>query len=131
MPDNAENKTEKSAFNKTKWLPLAQKAPFLISHYCCNVMKKSPTAIYGRKEHRKPYIGTMTEEGRLRKQAWLRHGCNAFDSKKQTSQPLSFWTEQDILEYIVKYNLNIASVYGDIVRNEDGNLETTGCKRTG
>lgn len=30
-----------SAFNKKKWLPLAQ-MPFLISHYCCNKMKKSP-----------------------------------------------------------------------------------------
>lgn len=31
----------KSMFNKEKWLPLSQ-MPFLISNYCCNVMKKSP-----------------------------------------------------------------------------------------
>ena len=32
----------KSPYNKEKWLPLAR-LPFLISHYCCNIMKKLPT----------------------------------------------------------------------------------------
>lgn len=44
---------------------------------------------------------------------------------------MGFWTEQDVLQYIVENNLKIASVYGDIIKGEDGMLRTTGEKRTG
>lgn len=135
---------QKSQFNKEKWLPLVY-TPFMISHYCCNKMKKSPMKKYQHDHHLYPILGTLTEESRIRKQAWIRHGCNAFDSASPSSQPLSFWTEQDILAYIVKYDLPIASVYGDIVSVHDGieypakdmtgeigcNLKCTGCNRTG
>ena len=131
MMDMGELGQTKSSFNKEKWLPIARDMPFLVSHYCCNVMKKSPLGIYGRQTKQKPFIGTMTDESRIRKQAWLRHGCNAFDSKKVTSQPLSFWTEQDILEYIKRFNIDICSVYGDIERLDNGKLHCTGCQRTG
>ena len=78
----------------------------------------------------------------MRKQAWLRHGCNAFDSVKQTSNPMSFWTEQDVLQYIKERGIEIAPVYGEIVRTDkdgmvllpwatEGALATTGAKRTG
>lgn len=120
----------KSAFNKVKWLPLARDLPVLVSHYCCEKMKKSPLAKYQRRTGYKPILGTLTEESRVRKQAWIRHGCNAFDSKKQVSQPMSFWTEQDILQYIVDNHLEIASVYGEVC-GEPGNLHCTGCNRTG
>ena len=122
---------DKSLFNKEKWLPIARDMPFLVSHYCCEIMKKSPLGIYQRKIKSYPYIGTMTEESRARKQAWIRRGCNAFDSKKITSQPISFWTEQDILAYILRFNLDICSVYGDIERLDSGKLHCTGCQRTG
>ena len=121
---------KQSKFNKQKWFKLAVYAPFKISHYCCNIMKKQPAARYHSESMRVPYIGTMTEESTLRKQAWLRHGCNAFHSKKPTSQPLSFWTEQDVLQYIVRYNLKVAPVYGAIIENA-GLLNFTGCSRTG
>ena len=121
----------KSLFNKEKWLPIARDMPFLVSHYCCTVMKKSPLGVYQRQTKQYPFIGTMTDESRIRKQAWLRHGCNAFDSKKITSQPMSFWTEQDVLEYITRFNLDICSVYGDIERLDSGKLHCTGCQRTG
>lgn len=126
-----ENMGNKSLFNKEKWLPIARDMPFLVSHYCCNVMKKSPLGIYQRQTKQYPFIGTMTDESRIRKQAWLRHGCNAFDSKKITSQPLSFWTEQDILAYILRFNLDICSVYGKILILENGKFRCTGCQRTG
>lgn len=136
----------KSQFNKEKWLPIARDVPIMISHYCCFKMKKSPMKQYQHKYKLYPVLGTLAEESRVRKQAWLRHGCNAFDSKNPSSQPLSFWTEQDVLAYIVKYNLPIASVYGDVVNvDSDGNecspiditgqigchLKCTGCERTG
>lgn len=143
-PDSKEQFGEKSIFNKEKWLPLTY-IPVPISHYCCQVMKKSPLRGYQRKTKTVPFLGTLAEESRIRTQAWIRHGCNAFDSKKPTSQPLSFWTEQDILQYIVEYRLDLAAVYGDIVAaDEDGNeyapnpmmcagckLKTTGADRTG
>lgn len=120
----------KSQFNKEKWLPLCQ-MPFLISHYCCNVMKKSPLKKYQTANgHIVPYIATMAEESRMRKQAWIRHGCNAFDGAKKTSQPMSFWTEQDVLEYISRYGIELASVYGSVVC-EDGVFHTTGLDRSG
>ena len=105
-------------------------APFKISHRCCNVMKKKPVKKYERETGRVPFIGTMAQESTLRKQSYLKHGCNAFDSKRPTSTPLGFWTEQDILAYIQLYDLKIASVYGDVIE-QDGKLITTKCDRTG
>lgn len=137
------SKDEKSLFNKEKWLPMCQEAQFMISNKCCSAMKKSPIQSYQRRTHRVPFIGTLTEESKLREQAWVKHGCNAFDSKKPTSQPLSFWTEQDILKYLYVEGYEIASVYGDIVGVDamgfeyeplpgvDCKLKCTGCQRTG
>ena len=112
-----------------KWLYLLD-APFKISHKCCDIMKKAPSKKYERETGRKPIVGTMTHESRLRREAWMQHGCNAFDSKRPVSQPMSFWTEQDVLQYIKTNGLEIASVYGDIVET-DGQLRLTGCQRTG
>lgn len=113
-----------------KWHYLID-APFPISHKCCNIMKKNPTKSYEKSTGRKPILGTMAAESSLRKQAYLRNGCNAFESSRPISTPLGFWTESDILNYILKYNLKIATVYGDIICNEDGKLKLTGCDRTG
>lgn len=136
----------KSQFNKEKWLPLARDVPVLVSHYCCFKMKKSPMKKYQHANDYKPILATLAEESRVRKQAWIRHGCNAFEGKSPMSQPMSFWTEQDVLTYIVKNDLPIASVYGEIVSagadgneypakdvfgNVNCNLHCTGCQRTG
>ena len=74
-------------------------------------------------------IGTMTCESSIRKQAWLKTGCNAFNSGK--GMPLSFWTEQDVLQYILNEKIRIPAVYGDIVRDKKGVLITTKLDRTG
>ena len=122
----------KSMFNKEKWLPAAQELPFAISHYCCMVMKKMPMKNYAHATNRKPIIGTLTDESRMRKQAWIRHGCNAFDSKSPSSQPMSFWTEQDVLKFIKESNIEIADVYGDICTNDNKKfLYCSKCDRTG
>ena len=65
-----------------------------------------------------------------RKSNWLMYGCNAYDAKRPTCKPLSFWTEQDVLEYISVNHLPYASVYGNIV-GERGGYYTTGRQRTG
>lgn len=128
--------TTKSKFNKTKWLP-AVYLPYRISNRCCAIMKKSPLSVYSRQTKRYPIIATMACESSMRKQAWFRAGCNAFEGNHISSKPMSFWTEQDVLQYIKAFNLPIASVYGDIICeqpsmfDEECQLCTTGCNRTG
>lgn len=106
-------------------------APFKISDQCCITMKKQPSQRFEKKTGCYKILGTMACESRLRQTHWFKNGCNAFDTKHPSSQPLSFWTEQDVLEYIVKYNIPIASVYGDIKQDKSGKYYTTGCDRTG
>lgn len=143
-----EHNGQKSRYCISKrFLPLVE-SPIEVSAYCCNVMKKKPSHQYAKRTGRKAYTGTLADESELRKQAWLRTGCNSFKSKKPQSKPLSFWTEQDILHYIKKYNVPYCSVYGDIVADtgdddqinlidylgcyeEEDKLKTTGCDRTG
>ena len=112
-----------------KWYYLID-APFKVSHRCCNIMKKEPAKRYERETRRVPFIGTLAEESKLRQQSYLKTGCNAFNSKRPNSTPLGFWKEQDILQYIKDNNLEICSVYGDIVE-EDGKLVLTGLQRSG
>jgi 3'-phosphoadenosine 5'-phosphosulfate sulfotransferase (PAPS reductase)/FAD synthetase len=134
-------------FEYTHWMWLAS-CPYHISSKCCDVMKKSPVHTYMHKTGRKPIMGQMASESRLRTMQWLHNGCNGFDMKRPVSNPMAFWTEQDVLLYIYKNKLPIASVYGDVVKDKeiDGQLDledlglfelekpllkTTGCDRTG
>lgn len=121
----------KSMYNCEKYEPLLH-VDFAIGNECCKVMKKSPGKLFVKKSGKKPINGTMAVESKLRRQAWLNHGCNGFNMKLPTSQPMSFWTEQDVLEYIRRYELPIAPVYGDVVPAGNGcKLCTSGCDRTG
>ena len=113
-----------------KWVYLGY-APFKISEQCCDVMKKKPLKAYEKETGRKPFIGTMACESLLREQMYIRNGCNMFDAKQPKSQPMSIWTEQDVLEYIRRNILVYSEVYGEIVEDELGRLYTTGEQRTG
>lgn len=127
-------------------------APFNISAKCCNVMKKEPAHKYGKETGRKPITAQMASESRMRTQKWLQNGCNGFEMKSPISNPMAFWTEQDVLTYIYENKIPIASVYGQVVidskdseqldgqmsvfdyglfDNERPLLKTTGCDRTG
>jgi 3'-phosphoadenosine 5'-phosphosulfate sulfotransferase (PAPS reductase)/FAD synthetase len=117
-----------SAYKTSKWQYLVD-APFCVSHKCCIVMKKKPAKQYERQTGRKPILGTMACESRLRQTQWAKVGCNAFDASRPRSAPLSFWTEQDVLHYIKEFNVPYCPVYGEIVG--DDALATTGCSRTG
>lgn len=103
-------------------------APFKINNKCCDYLKKYPMQDYEKATGKKPIIGVQASESKMREAAYLQTGCNNFKGGK--CQPLGFWTEQDILEYIDVNNLEIASVYGDII-NQDGKYITTGESRTG
>lgn len=139
-----------SKFNKKKWRFLLD-APFDVHSECCRIMKKKPFARYEEETGRKPFIGTLATESSEREATWVKYGCNAFNKKHPSSQPLSFWTEQDILHYIKKYDVQICSVYGEVCvktseAEDEGQinlidflgcyepedtLQTTGCDRTG
>lgn len=131
---------EKSMYNCEKWGYLLT-APFLISDRCCGIMKKSPAKSYEHRADVKPMTATMADEGRRRFLTWTATGCNAFDGKRPMGKPMSFWTEQDVLRFIVERGLPYASVYGDIVASDGENdygatlidckLHCTGCQRTG
>lgn len=120
----------KSGKLSMRWRHLID-SKFKISDNCCAVMKKRPFKRFEKDTGRKSILGTMAEESRLRFQTYMKGNCNAFNEKHPKSRPLMFWTEQDILEYIWKEKLPISSVYGEIVRGEDGKFSTTGCHRTG
>lgn len=138
-----------------KWSALLD-VSFNISDQCCNIMKKKPLKDYGKLTGHVPILATMACESRTREHIWIKTGCNAFDGKRPMSKPMSFWTEQDVLQYIKEENIPIASVYGDIVRADGhfmdtneihceqinfsdmglmedagGTLTTAGCHRTG
>lgn len=106
-------------------------APFEVSHKCCEVMKKRPFRKYEKATGFHPIVATMAEESELRKQSWIKYGCNAFDMKRPMSRPMSFWTEYDVLKYLSTYEVPYCSVYGEIVEDEEQGLKTTGCSRTG
>lgn len=99
-----------------KWLPLAE-SDIPISHKCCLDMKERPVKVYERETKRHPILALLAEESQRREQAYLRTGCNSFNSSRPQSKPMGFWTEQDVLAYILTNNLPIASTYGRIIRS--------------
>ena len=113
----------------SKWKPLID-ADFKISNFCCSKMKKEPFCRYEKETGNKRIIGVMAVESEARLHQFMTGNCNAFSEKHPTSRPIMFWTEQDIYEYIVRNGLEIASVYGDIVK-ENGKWKTMGVNRTG
>ena len=121
----AQNNQDLSRFNNSKYSFMLD-APFEVSPACCRVMKKTPIHKYEKMTGRKPITAQMASESRLRAQKWLRNGCNGFDMKRPISNPMSFWTEQDILQYIKENHLQICSVYGEIVEDTSGTDEVTG-----
>lgn len=121
---------DETYFSLKKWKFLLD-APFKISHQCCNAMKKRPSHKFEKASGLHCIVGTMASESQLRKSEWLKHGCNAFDANNPKSRPLSFWMEQDVLEYVVKYDIPYASAYGEILQEDNGKYYTTLCERTG
>ena len=107
---------------------------------------KYPAHSYSRKTKRYPITAEMAVESRLRTQKWLANGCNGFNLTIPKSMPMAFWTEQDVLQYILRFDLPICEIYGEVVPDYesagqlDGQmtlfpdnlpLKTTGARRTG
>lgn len=147
--ENGEETSEYSRMYNKERYKFFLEAPFEISDHCCSVMKKSPMHSYAKRTGRMPMTAQMASESRLRTANWLKNGCNGFDMKSPVSNPMSFWTEQDVLEYIYHSCIPIADVYGEVTADYEKaqpqkstmNLgifdagkpvfDTTGCSRTG
>ena len=101
-----------------KWQYLID-APFKISEKCCNVIKKKPLDKMA-KEVGMPFVGTRADEGRQRTQTYYLQGCNAFSIRRPRSTPLAFWKEEDIWEYVRRFNVPYSKIY-------DMGYTRTGC----
>lgn len=84
-----------------------------ISDMCCEKLKKEPLRKKAKELHLEcAILGILASESYQREYDWLTYGCNVFYTRKDNQcRPLSFWTENDILEYIEKYNIKISSLY--------------------
>lgn len=126
------NGDERGKFGKLadKWQFLVN-APFDTSEKCCDVMKKKPFNKYVKETGRVPFIGITQDEGFKRAHQYANTGCNVYDGSTVKSQPLGFWTKQDVLRYVVENGIEICSVYGDIKQTTCGEYYLTGEQRTG
>jgi len=113
-----------------KWKILLD-APFDTSEKCCDVMKKKPFKEYHKQTDRYPFIGITQDEGFQRQRQYEKTGCNVYEAGSPKSQPMGFWTKQDVLRYAVENNIQICSVYGEIKQKKNGLYYTTGVERTG
>ena len=102
-----------------KWLFLIG-APFKISSKCCDKLKKYPAHQYEKRTGEHPMIGSTVEESFMRRETYLRYGCNAYETNRPVSTPMAFWTEKDVWEYIHKYKLSYSKIY-------DMGYARTGC----
>lgn len=84
-----------------------------ISDKCCDKLKKEPIKRKAKELGLKcSILGILASESYQREKDWLEYGCNVFHKRKDNqSRPLSFWTDDDILEYIQKYNVRIPGLY--------------------
>lgn len=116
-----------------KWQYLANKEEtiFDISEKCCDILKKEPFKRYFKETGRYPFIGITQDESFMRENKYNHTGCNVYDGNTIKSQPLGFWTKQDVLRYKDEKNIPICSIYGEVEKNCQGIYYLTGEPRTG
>jgi len=101
-----------------------------ISPYCCFAQKEGPAMKYEKETGKHPFLGLRAEESARRTDAYLKTGCNSFDTRhwyneetgeygeeavaRPVSKPLSIWTKQDILQYHLDNDITPAAPYGII-----------------
>lgn len=95
-------------------------APFKVSEDCCEIMKKRPAHQYNTKTGRSPYIGMRADEGGARQDYFSKFGENNMAAKHPSSNPILIWTDEDIWNYIKRFDLPYASIY-------DKGVNRTGC----
>ena len=112
-------KTHPAGKVPAKWMFLKD-APFPISASCCDVMKKRPSKKFEKESGLRVMTGRMCDDSFQRQQAWAQQGCNAFEASRPHAEPLSFWLETDIWDYIRSEKLLYSKIY-------DMGYDRTGC----
>lgn len=126
------------------------KPDFLVSDKCCYYLKEKPCNDYAKQSGRYPYMGLMASEGGRRQKALMINGCNYISAGTKRSCPFATFQRNDILRLAIEMNQwyldhadlfpgvdgkpiesIIPDIYGEIVRDENGNLRTTKAQRTG
>lgn len=97
-------------YDQSHWAYLIN-VDFDLNAKCCYEMKKKPFNEYQKHSGLHAIVGTMTDESKLRESSWIKTGCNSFKKGKEKSLPLSFWTKNDINEYIRINNIKLAKPY--------------------
>lgn len=108
-----------------------QKAPFKVSSKCCYYLKERPCDIWAKEHNSVPYLGLMASEGGRRAKSLKINGCNYFGESTIRSAPFAIFQRQDILQLALDLDVPVPEIYGEIVRDSDGSLRTTGAQRTG
>lgn len=113
----------KSGFRGTisaRWRFLVN-AHFDVSEKCCECLKKRPFRKYEKETGELPILGVMAVESDQRTHQYIRRGgCNSFDGKRPTSNPLSIWTDADIWAYLKEFKVPYCELY-------DKGADRTGC----
>jgi len=120
---------EQSAGND-KYYSILRKFPDLrISHSCCNFIKEKPSQKLQRELGCATlFRGLMASESRRRTFTFLDYGFLYKTADGYLySNPLSIWTDEDVWDYIHKFNVPYAPLYD--LTDADGNklFERNGC----
>ena len=108
-----------------------QTAPFKVSPDCCYWMKEKPVHDWQKANNMVPFLGLMASEGGQREKSLTKNGCNYFGKTVTRSCPFAIFSRQDLLQLALDLKAPVPDVYGEIVRNSNGELRTTRAQRTG
>lgn len=108
-----------------------QTAGFRVSPDCCYWMKEKPVHDWQKANNMIPYLGLMASEGGQREKSLTRNGCNYFGKTVVRSCPFAIFSRQDTLQLAVDLKAPVPKIYGEIVRDSNGELRTTRAQRTG
>jgi len=100
-----------------------------ISQACCDILKKEPSErVQAELKVDVIFKGLMTEESHNRKVNFSTRGY-LFKSKRKYlttpfyhCNPISIWTDNDIWEYINRFNVPYSPLYNVLYRNEKGEM---------
>lgn len=108
-----------------------KEAPFKVSDRCCYYLKERPCDKWAKEHQSAPYLGLMASEGGRRQKALMINGCNYYSKGATRSAPFAIFDRQDLLQLALDLNVPVPAIYGEIVRDKEGQLHTTGAQRTG
>lgn len=104
---------------------------FKVSSRCCYYMKEKPCDDWAKEHNSFPFLGLMASEGGQREMGLMKNGCNYYGKKTTRSCPFAIFSRQDLLQLALDLNVPVPKAYGEIKRNEKGELYTTRAQRTG